>query len=109
MLSQQMDAIIQKETAIRQKKGQSGAAAATQIRQARQHKENTNYGNILDAQIEKANSYSATLMKQHAKLKTRLEKLEENPTYEAELKQNIQLAAAKIDALRMRNKETEVR
>lgn len=42
-------------------------------------------------------------------MKNRLEALEENPTYQAELTQKLSETKAKIDHLRVANRELEVR
>ena len=43
------------------------------------------------------------------KMKNRLEQFEENPTYQAELTQKVNLTNTKIDQLRIANRELEVR
>ena len=76
VLSQQMDTIITQETMRRQSSGSTP--------QSRSHKypaRQDNYSTMLEAQIEKANTYSETLTRQRNQVKTRLDALEENPTY----------------------------
>jgi hypothetical protein len=64
---------------------------------------------MLDNQIEKANAYSETLNRQRIQLKTRLDSLEENPTYQAELNQSLSEMKMEIERLKKQHREKEVR
>ena len=60
---------------------------------------------MLDQQIDKSFKYQLTLMRQKEQLSKRLTELEQNPTYQAELTQNLMMMEQEMGKMRQQNKE----